>query len=411
VNDSTKPASATESDDPFGTLEELECRGRLVFLRTDPHVISALPAVAARCADDEKTGQPAPSTLHRLLELGARVVIGTSLDAKLAAETGMADIEALGRVMSERLQIEVLIPDACVGDAATLIKSDLRDGQVCLLPDLSADPGELDNDDSFARGLSASIDSYVGDAFAASHLEHASVTRLPRLVPRRALGLHARRELRELGRLSSSAERFALLLGGQRFSDKVELLDALLPRLSTLCVGGGVASTLLLAAGGGPPGELAEPDRAAQARSLLSRARSLGVKVNLPVDQRFVRSGAAEVVAGKQTVAGGRLVDVGPETCEVFAQALRAERSLLWWGPLGNLEAADGKESSRVMAALAAEPARSSAVMGGSIGRFLRAQTDSVRSGIDLISTGSDSAQRLLLGRRLVGLETLRKAR
>lgn len=405
---SSKP---TDPTDVFGSIDDLDARGRRVFLRADPYVLDSLGASIP--PEAEKPPGALESSLRRLLELDARVIVGTHFSPEASAETGLADVEAMASELSERLGVEVLMPDEPVGDAALRVLHELRQGQICVLPDLLAarGGGEQKNDEAFARALAAHVDAYVFDAFSASHLEYASLVRLPRLAPRRALGAHARRELHGLSEIFSlSRGSVGMALGGQKFADKADTLGSWLPRVNTLCVGGTVAATLLAAAGGMQEHAMTEGDRLAQARSLLGRARDLGVKVLLPSDFRVLKEGDRDtlVVSARAVPAQCRIIDIGPESSARFCEALGQSRNLLWWGPLGNVQHPLGSASSAALAQVCATPSISSVVLGGDTRHFVRQLPPDVVAGIDLISTGSAAAKALLSGRRLPAIEALR---
>lgn len=429
---SKEPASPrleSQPADAFGTIEALDCRGRRVFLRLDPYVVedlaprtasSSTPEAAREesSADNASASKAAPRTigeittsLERLLQLEARVVIGTHVSREVAEETGLADLEAVATRLSERLGVEVLMPDQCVGDAVVRVIHNLRKGQLCVLPDLLEAPGEAQNDEGFARGLAGLVDAYVGDAFSASHLEYASLVRLPRLAPRRALGYRARRELGVLSRMTALPRgTLGLALGAERLEAEIELIEALLPRLELMCVSGGLALTLLAALGKVQADACPEPERLARARSLLTKARDMRVSVVLPSDFRvqFAGDAGALVVGPDRLVPGARLLDVGPESIDRFAAALGRADNLLWWGALGNTRHAEGRASSQRMAELCSNPDAFSVVVGGEVRRFLEQQPSELRGNIDLISTGAAAARMLVLGRRLPGIEALR---
>lgn len=447
--DGTKLASRPL--DAFGDIDDLDCRGRRVLLRADPFLIDALdePLPEAAPATEAADGGPAPSadvaaprfaasapaappgaaaapgepldvahrsSLERLLALGARVVLATHFTPESRAETGLAGVEDLASQLSERLGLEVFIPDECVGDAVVRVINELRPGQLCVLPDLltARGDGEQRNDEAFARGLASSLDGYVFDAFAASHLEYASTVKLPRLVARRALGYRCRRELEALSALFSlNRGSVGLLLGGRSFSDTIDTLTGWLPRVDRLCIGGSVSMTLLAAAGRARSDASAEPERLAQARSLLARARDLNVAVTLPVDLRVQLEGdqGTLIKSPSDVPPRARIVDIGPESAALFASVLGKVKHLLWWGPLGDLRHPEGREQSQALAALASQPEIMSVVLGGDTRHFVRQLPPERRAGIDLVSTGSAAARALLAGRRLPGVEAVRARR
>lgn len=451
MNEIDGPKPGARPLDTFGALEDLDCRGRRVFLRVDPHVMDALddedpepardePAATSGVpvGDDATAANPgasprgqepaaasaaspasppaARSTLRRLLELEARVVLAThfTAEARSGGEVGGAD--GLASRLSERLGVDVFMPDECVGDAAVRVIAELRQGQLCVLPDLAGarDGAELKNDEAFARALASSVDAYVFDAFAASHLELASTVKLPRLVPRRALGETARRELELLSSVFAlNRGSVGLLLGGRTFSEKIETLESWLPRVDRLCVGGALALTLLAAAGRARPEAATELDRLAQARSLIARARDLGVTVTLPLDFVVQLEGDQGTLVKRSgdVPPKARIVDIGPESIALFGEVLGKAKHLLWWGPLGNLRHPEGSAASRSMAALCAEPSIFSVVLGSDTRRFVRQLPRELWLGIDRVSTGAAAARSLLAGRRLPGIEAVRTRR
>lgn len=420
MNEAERPKLAPV-ESAFGTIDDLDCKGRRVFLRVDPFVADNIDDARAQPPDPgDDLAAPASgaarepvgarTSLERLLQLEARVIIGTHLSAEDKAAARVADIEELASRLSERLGVEALIPDEAVGDAALRIIHSGRPGQICVLPDLLGNPGELNNDERFARALAQHVDAYVGDAFASSHLPYASIARLPRLVPRRALGYRARRELEVLSHLfAASRGSVAMVVGGSSLGPKLGPINAWLPRISSLCVGGATAVTLLAAMGRAPADASAEPARLAEARSLLSRARDLGIALVLPSDfwVQLPHALEPEVVPARTLPPDARVIDIGPASVEQLTAALAGASHLLWWGPLGNLTGG-GTRASRQLAELCARPGVKSVVLGSETRQFVRQLPAELRQGIELVSTGTQAALSLASGQRMPGLEALR---
>jgi len=421
LNEADSPKLAAATGNAFGTIDDLDCKGRRVFLRVDPYILDTIddarkqdvpsaegdPALPAA---PEASLRRALTSIEKLLELEARVIVGTHFTAEDRAATGLADVEELASRLSERLGVEALMPDECIGDASVRIIHGLRPQQICVLPDLLGSPGESKNDEGFARALAQHVDAYVGDAFASSHLPYASLSRLPRLVPRRALGYRARHELEVSSRLfASSRGSVALVLGGGTLGAKLGPVSGWLSRINKLYVGGAAAVTLLSAAGRAPALASTEPGRLAEARSLITRARDLGVEVVLPVDFWIQRPHSAEpeVVAARNLPEQARVVDIGPASTLSLSSALAQVAHLLWWGPLGDL-GQHGVEGSLRVAELCAREDVMSVVMGQSTRRFVRELPPNVGSRIDLVTTGTQAVIALLGSSRLPGLEALR---
>lgn len=457
----------------FRSIEELEVHGLAVFLRADPFVLESLPPPASSAATSAKATSPsaeperiAPSvptpsseaagaetssaetssargeaasnegalaeparersSLERLLERGARVIIGTSLAAERRGDSQGSSIEDLALSVSERLGADVLLPDELVGDSLIKALRDLRQGQVCVLPDLAPVDDDDAKGEAFARRLAPLLEAYVGDAFSVCHRADASVARLPRLVRQRALGERMGLEVEQLGKLmSATAAPLVLVVGGARFSDKSAFLQQWAPRASHIVLGGGVASTVLAAQGVDVGQTEHEPERLAEARSFIARARGLGVQLVLPVDA-VVQSASGAWLEGSVVAPRARaraqgapsdvvpirglrsnvvISDVGPESLAQIERALSGASSVLWWDGLGRGAAASTAALARLLSASDAHRV----VVGAELGRALSRLEPELRAGLGLVSSGAEAALALLTGRRLPGLEVLRE--
>lgn len=393
----------------FGTLEELECRGRLVFLRTDPSMVSLAVGDSTESSSSPMARGLCSATLRRLLDLEARVIVATHLSGQQLADEGLSSLEEFGMRLSEQMRIEVLMPDDCLGDAVKMVTGDLREGQVCLLPDLLSNPGEAPGEEGFARALSQYCDSYVGDAFAASHLKYSSLTRLPHLCGRKALGLNARRELSAIqGWLSPDATPRLLIVGGQHFSEKIGLIDELLSRVQSLHLTGGVANTVLAATGTTLGTTAIQEQSLARARSLLLRARDLGVKVTLPIDARVQGAAGSEIVDIADVPSDAAVMDIGPASVAALQAIMRRSSGMLIWGPAGRISATDGQASTLALLESAGTARGPRLVLGQALRKFTLEQPESAYSGIDWVITGSEAAKEGLTQGSLPAIEALR---
>jgi phosphoglycerate kinase len=396
------------------TIVDLSGQHLRVFLHSDPYVLHDLPAAEA----------VPPSTLRGLLELGQRVFVGTALTRSFTQETGLATLEDLAAHVSERLNAEVLLPEELVGDSLAKVAQDLRPGQICFLPDLSDAEADANSGETLSRRLATYLDAFVGDAFSVSHLHDRGLSSLPRLVRQRAMGYRMQYEierLRELGRPERAP--LVLLVGGERFADKAALLARWLPRASHVVLGGGVANTLLAALGHGMGQSTFEPERLAEARTFMSKARSLGVELILPQDLAVRTSSAAwvkgsvvqaaradepaEIVPINKVHEQQIVVDLGPSSIQRVVDVLAKAKSALWWGPLGRADASGPAASTLALAPALGSPALFGVALGTELRRALVGLEPSLTAGIDLISTGSSAAQALLAARRLPGAEVV----
>ena len=305
---------------------------------------------------------------------------------------------------------EVLLTDDCIGLGARKVVNDLRDGQIALLENLRFHSGEVDNDEAFARELLAHTDVYVSDAFGVSHRAHASVHALPRLVPDRAPGLLLQREISALSRLlRDEGDPLVAVLGGSKVSDKIDLIDALLPRLDALLIGGAMANTFLAAKGLDIGSSRIEADKLPVARTVIQKALQNDVELLLPVDvvvAEDLKATDGTTIPADAIPANAMALDVGPETLALFADRLSTARLVFWNGPMGLFENPAFAAGTRSVLSNIESCVGFTVVGGGDSVAAVNALGDPSR--IDHISTGGGASLQYLEGRKLPGLEVLR---
>lgn len=396
-------------DDIVG-IDALPLEGKRVFIRVDFNV----PLDASRkITDDERIVRTIP-TIRYAMEAGAKVILASHLGRPKGKPTPEFSLEPCGARLSELTGWEVMLPDDCLGDAAKKVVTDLRKNQLVLLENLRFHAEEEKDDESFARELASLCDVYVNDAFGAAHRAHASVHALPLMMKERGMGLLLRDELTSLRRVADSPERpFIAVLGGAKVADKIGVIEALLDRCDALCIGGAMANTLLAARGADMKSSRVEKDKLSLSRTLLDKARDKGVDVLLPVD--VVAAPSLEAQTGRETAVGlladGEMaLDIGSETVEQFASRIAKAKTVFWNGPMGLFENAPfAKGTFAVAEAIAASPAFS-VVGGGDSAAAVRAAGPEVAARIGFISTGGGASLELIEGKKLPGVEALRRA-
>jgi phosphoglycerate kinase len=286
----------------------------------------------------------------------------------------------------------------------------MADGDVVLLENVRFEAAETSKDDAvrgaFADRLAAFGELYVDDAFGAVHRRHASVYDVPQRLPH-AAGPLVTTEVEVLARLEVDPQRpYVVVLGGSKVSDKLAVIEALLPKVDRLLVGGGMCFTFLAAQGHGVGTSLLEADQVDQCRELLASG-----KVVLPVDvvaaDRFAADAAYDVVDADAIPADRMGLDVGPRTVELFASQLQGARTVFWNGPMGVFELAPFAAGTRGVAeAVAALPDALTVVGGGDSAAAVRALgIDEAR--FTHISTGGGASLEHLEGKALPGLTVL----
>jgi phosphoglycerate kinase len=393
---------------PKLTVDQLDLAGKRVFLRVDFNV----PLEAGRVTEDTRIRAVLP-TIEHCLKAGASVILASHLGRPKGTVDPRYSLKPVAVRLEELLGRPVpLLPD-CVGPEVEAAAAALKPGETVLLENLRFHPGEEANDPEFARRLAALADVYVNDAFAAAHRAHASTEGITRFVQPAAAGLLMARELEALGRIFERPERpVAAVLGGAKVSDKLALVEHLLARVDTLLIGGGMAFTFLAALGYGVGRSLLEAERLEAARAILGRARSLGVRMRLPVD--VVAASAPDSPEGIRTVGVREIpddlmgLDVGPLTVAQFGAALQGAKTVVWNGPMGVFETPAFAAGTLGLARAVAGCGAFSVIGGGDTIAAVRQA--GVTDRIGYISTGGGAFLEFLEGRTLPGVAALSEA-
>lgn len=392
-------------NDVFRSLDELDLAHQRVLIRVDFDV----PLDAeGKVAKDGKL-QAALPTIQKALKDGARVVLATHLGE---VDDPVVSLEPVAERLAELLGQEVYLPDECAGDAARKVVSDLREGQLCLLENLRYSEEEANNDESFARKLLALCDVYVGEAFGCAHLTQSSLVALPRLVKERAIGYRFRAELDALNRaLQSSQKPFVGILGGAKLSERLAVLETMMRRCDTICVGGGVANTLLAARSVDVKESLFERDQLALGRALLKRAHDHHIDLVLPVDVMVAESANASdgsSVSVGSIPDGTGAFDIGARTLDAFRAKVAGAQLVLWHGALGVPQNPAFSGGTRGLLSALAEAPAFGIVTGDSAGQAAAALGAELESKIGFVSAGGVAPLVFIEGKKLPGIEALR---
>lgn len=390
--------------DKIVPVDKLDVASRRVLVRLDLDVPRTRDGAIA---DDAKLRAALP-TLRLLIANQARVVIAGHLGR--SRKPGDApSLSAVGERLAELLVTDIVLPDECVGDGARKVVHDLRDGRVALLENLRGHPGEEENDDGFAAQLERLCDAYVNEAFACSHRAWASVDALPRRVSPRAAGLWMLKELRALGVLVTPARPFVAVVGGESIIEKTALLEALLPKVDALLLGGGVAATVLTAMGRDLGRTPVERERFAMARGLIERAQTRRIPLLVPTDLRVAHSPEAResAVTTVDGVAPGQVaLDLGPATVAQYRDRLLGAKTILWHGPMGPWENSAFSEGTLGVARAIAEAAAHSVTVGASTAQAV--EQAGLAGRFAHLSTGGAASLEFIQGKKLPGVEALR---
>jgi phosphoglycerate kinase len=391
-------------------VDDLELTGQRVLVRLDlePGSGGFDASWAARIA-------PSLATVIQLVDLGAKVMVaGHQLPVTEGAP--VPSLEEAGAHLAELTGLEIILPDACVGDVVRKLTGDLRPRQFCLLENLASNPGELTADEAFARELMELTDAYISEAPIAIGRKLASTVELPRLVPKRGAGAGLLAELDALQRLLTARPRTTSAVLEARSLDEFEsLAQRLIGRVSWLAVTGPVAFTLLAAKNHALGATIVDSTLLPRARTVMERLDRGGIELMLPMDLSVRAPGQSRRDVSPTAVPEAAVVDaVGAETLHRIAQRLRqAETALIWGEPLAVV--APGRKSEPPLPSSLEEVL--AAVCGTTAFGVILGQAAEVALGDEAlvprlghVARGGATAMALLTGAKIPGIEVLRTA-
>lgn len=394
--------------DRITPIRELPIENKRVFIRCDFNV----PLEDGKITDDARIVEALPTIKHAL-ERGARVILASHLGRPKKGPDPKLSLEPVGARLVELLKVEVHVPEDCIGDAAKKVVYDLRAGQVCLLENLRFHPEEEKDDEGFAQKLAELADVYVSDAFGAVHRAHASVHALPKIMKERGCGFLLEKEIAALGKVVTNPDRpFVAILGGAKVSDKIEVLESLLEKVQGLVIGGAMANTFLAAKGVDMKKSKIEGDKLPLARTILEKAESKKVEVTLPVDAVVAQS--VEASEGKpvdvSTIPDDHMaLDIGPKTVAAFEKQIAKAKTIFWNGPMGLFEKQPFAQGTFAVARALASSSAFTVVGGGDSAAAVKEAGADVAKKMKHISTGGGASLELIEGKKLPGIEVLRR--
>jgi phosphoglycerate kinase len=410
------------------TLDDLlkvGVKGRRILVRSDLNVplSSGTEQDGRRVVTDDGRIRASLPVLVRLLDHGARVIVAAHLGRPKGEPEDKYSLRPVADRLAQLLGRPVAFALDTVGESARLLADGLGDGELLLLENVRFNAGETAKDDSarteFARALALLTGGeddgggYVDDAFGAVHRAHASVYDVAKLLPHYCGDL-VREELDVLNRLtgaSSEVERpYVVVLGGSKVSDKLAVIEALLPKVDRLLVGGGMCFTFLKAQGHEVGDSLLESDQIDSCKRLLEQS---GDKIVLPTDvvvsSEITDDAETNVVPADAIPAGQKGLDIGPDSVRRFGEALAGARTVFWNGPMGVFEVAPFAAGTKGVAEAVAQANGLTVVGGGDSAAAVRA-LDIGESRFGHISTGGGASLEYLEGRTLPGVAVLEES-
>jgi phosphoglycerate kinase len=386
------------------TVRDINVAGKRVLARVDFNV--PLDEKSGKITDDSRIKATVP-TIDYLIDHDAKLVLCSHMGRPKGKVVPELSLKAVAERLSRILRQPVAFAPDCIGPEVEAMVGELKNGDMLVLENLRFHSEEEKNDPAFAQALSRLGDIYVDDAFGTAHRAHASIVGVTKYLPAVA-GLLLEKEINSLGKVLLDPVRpFGLLLGGAKVSDKVALIENILPRVDFIIIGGGMAATFLKAKGY-EVGKSLLDGNIETASYLIDKAEKNGVKLYLPEDTVVANVGvdsAWETVSVKNIPAEKRIVDIGALTIHHFTRILERCKTVFWNGPMGVYEVPQFAEGTRAMARIISSINATTIIGGGSTAEIVTAMNLNGR--MTFVSTGGGAALKFLSGETLPGVEVL----
>ncbi len=386
------------------TVTDLQLKGKTVLMRVDFNVPQD---TNLKITDDTRIRATLP-TIKYILENGVtKLILMSHLgrpDGKIVAKYSLKPIAVK---LQELLGQPVLFLNDCVG---ANIKNDIAAAKerIVLLENLRFHAEEEANDAGFAKQLASLADIFVNDAFGTAHRAHASTEGVTHYL-KSAAGFLLEKEIEYLGSAVANPERpFVVILGGAKVSDKIGVIENLLPKCDAIIIGGGMAYTFLKAQGKAIGNSKLEKDKLDLAKSILDKAKQLKKDILLPIDNLIVETidaGAKTELVGENIPDGKIAVDIGPKTIAFFEEKLKTAKTIVWNGPLGIFEMDPFSKGTQEIAKFISGLKAVSIIGGGdtaaAVAKF------NLEDKMTHISTGGGASLEFLEGKILPGIAAL----
>ena len=390
------------------SVEDINVTGKKVLVRCDFNV----PMEDGRITDDNRIVGALP-TIKYLLAHNARVILCSHMGRPKGEFNPKYSLAPVAKRLSELLGKEVTLAADVVGHDAQAKAAALKDGEVLLLENVRFHKEEEKNDPAFAKQLASLAEIYVNDAFGTAHRAHASTAGVADYLPA-VCGYLIQKEISIMGgALNNPTRPFVAILGGAKVADKLKVIENLLTKVDTLIIGGGMAYTFLAAQGKGIGTSLYDAEKLDYCKDMLKKADEKGVKLLLPVDTVVAASFPdpidahieTEVVCSDSIPADKMGLDIGPKTRELFAEAVKAAKTVIWNGPMGVFENDELAKGTIAVAQALADSDATTIVGGGDSAAAV--EKLGFADKITHISTGGGASLEFLEGLELPGIACL----
>ena len=386
------------------TVDDLKVQGKRVLVRCDFNV----PLKDGVITDENRITAALP-TIEKLMKDGGKVILCSHMGKPKGEPKPELSLAPVAKRLSELLGKEVVFAkdDNVVGENAKKAVAEMKDGDVVLLENTRYRKEETKNEENFSKELASLADIFVNDAFGTSHRAHCSTVGVTAFVEESAVGYLMEKEIAFLGNAVNNPVRpFVAILGGSKVSDKINVINNLLEKVDTLIIGGGMAYTFAVAQGGHVGESLLELDKVDYAREMIEKAKEKGVKLLLAVDgvitKGFKNGTEYKTVPTGEIPDGWMGLDIGEKTRELFADAIKGAKTVVWNGPMGVFEMENFAKGTKAIAEAMASIDATTIIGGGDSA----AAVNQLGYGEKMthISTGGGASLEFLEGKELPGV-------
>ncbi|HVP80925.1 MAG TPA: phosphoglycerate kinase [Thermodesulfobacteriota bacterium] len=389
------------------TIDQIELRRKRVFIRVDFNVPQDQKG---NITDDTRILLSLP-TVRFASDAGGKVILASHLGRPKGKRDPKFSLAPAAERLSKLIAKKVTLAPDCIGEEVQKQIGEMKEREVVLLENLRFHPEEEKNEEAFSKALASLCDVYVNDAFGAAHRAHASTEGMTRFVKTVAAGFLMMKEIDSLEKaLVSPQKPYVAILGGAKVSDKIGVIQNLLDKVTTLLIGGGMAYTFLKGEGFQVGKSLVEEDQIGFSLNLLEKAKGK-IKFLLPSDhiaaERMDIQAKKEIVTNDKIPLGWVCLDIGPDTVKTFSGEIKSAKTIVWNGPMGVFEMEPFSQGTFAIAKAIANSSAFSIVGGGdSVSAVNKA---GVADKVSHISTGGGASLEFLEGKKLPGIEALRK--
>ncbi len=387
-------------------IDQIEMKGKRVFIRVDFNV----PMDSVQNVTDDTRVRAHVKTINYAHEMGAKVIVASHLGRPKGKRVAEFSLKPVVKILSGLLGKEVIFVDDCVGEKVEQAVGTMKEGDVLLLENTRFQPGEDKNDPELAKQMAKLCDVYIDDAFAVAHRAAASNTAITQFVPICAAGFLLKNEIEYFNKaMGDPARPLVAIIGGAKVSDKIGVLDRLVDKVDKLIIGGAMAFTFLKAQGYEVGKSKCEEDMLGTAKTIMDKAKNKNVKLYLPLDSVIAQEASADaevkVCRVEDMPKEWMGLDIGPETINVFSEAVRDAKTIVWNGPLGMFEVEAFSKGTFDLVHAVANSKALTIVGGGDTDTAVHQAGKSDK--ISYISTGGGAFLELLEGKILPGVAAL----